>query len=116
MPKIKINRKRGKKLSPTQRKLLEKYKKCCRFKDGAILFSKRKNFVCPGFANNVVDKVGAGDAMLAITSLCFKAKVNENLTLYLGSLAGAHSVQSISNSDPVTKGNIQKIITHQLID
>ncbi len=54
--------------------------------------------------------------MLAITSLCFKAKIGQNLTLYLGSLAGAHSVQSISNSEPVKKSNMQKIITHQLVD
>ena len=85
-------------------------------KDGAILIHKNKIFECPGFANNVVDKIGAGDAMLAITSLCFKAKISQNLTLYLGSLAGAHSVQSISNSEPVKKSNIQKIITHQLVD
>ena len=85
-------------------------------KDGAILVSGKKNFECPGFANYVVDKIGAGDAMLAITSLCFMAKVDEDLTLYLGSLAGAHAVQSISNSDPVTKSSIQKVITHQLVD
>ena len=85
-------------------------------KDGAILVSQKKIFECPGFANFVIDKIGAGDAMLAIISLCFKAKIDNNLTLYLGSLAGAHAVQSISNSDPVKKNTIQKIITHQLVE
>ena len=29
----------------------------------------------------MIDKIGAGDAMLAIISLCFKAKIDNNLTL-----------------------------------
>ena len=38
---------------------------------------------------NVVDKIGAGDALLALTSLCFKKNHDELLTLYLGSIAAA---------------------------
>ena len=83
-------------------------------KEDHILQKENKKIDCSGFANYVVDKIGAGDAMLAITSLCFKSKINNYLTIYLGSLAGAHSVQSISNSEPVKKSNLLKIINHQL--
>ena len=41
------------------------------------------------FASKIIDKVGAGDAMLAIISMCLKAKIPNDLSLLLGSLAGA---------------------------
>ena len=41
---------------------------------GSIL-SKNKNIIsCPAFARGVVDKVGAGDSMLSIISVCLKCK------------------------------------------
>ena len=61
-----------------------------RGKNGAILIKKNGKLVyCPAFANKVIDKVGAGDAMLAIISLCMKIKMPSDLALFLGSLAGA---------------------------
>ena len=64
---------------------------------------------------NVVDKIGAGDALLALTSLCFKKNHDELLTLYLGSIAAAHVVENMSNSSSIDKGKILKIVSHQLM-
>ena len=61
-----------------------------------------------------LDKIGAGDAMLALAS-CFKRNLDELLTLYLGSLAAAH-VEPMSNSSPIDKNKILKIISHQLLN
>ena len=36
--------------------------------------------------------------MLSIISLCIKNKVPDDLTLFLGSIAGAFSVENIANS------------------
>ena len=41
-------------------------------KDGVILINKNKTLFAPAFTKNVIDKIGAGDAMLAVVSLCFK--------------------------------------------
>lgn len=67
--------------------------------NGAILIKKNsKPVYCPAFANKVIDKVGAGDAMLAVISLCMKAKIPGDLSLFLGSLAGATAVENYGNS------------------
>ena len=47
-----------------------------RGKEGALSYnkSKKKYDYCQAFANTVVDKIGAGDAMLSIIALCLKNK------------------------------------------
>jgi len=101
----------GKKI---QKKLKTKKIIITQGKDGVILINRNKVFHAPAFTKNVVDKIGAGDAMLALASLCFKRNLDELLTLYLGSLAAAHVVESMSNSSPIDKNKILKIISHQL--
>ena len=63
--------------------------------DGAIFFDKVKNkfYECPAFAAQIVDKIGAGDAMLALLSCSIKAGFDEDLALFMGSLAAAQSVE-----------------------
>ena len=76
-------------------------------KDGAfILKNKDKVIHCPAFANEVLDKVGAGDAMLAIISLCLKVNIPEDLALFFGSLAGATAVENIGNSKFINKNEL----------
>ena len=102
----------GKKL---QKKLKTKKIIITQGKDGVILINKKKVFYAPAFTKNVVDKIGAGDALLALTSLCFKKNHDELLTLYLGSIAAAHVVENMSNSSSIDKGKILKIVSHQLM-
>ena len=83
-------------------------------KDGAILIHKNKIFECPGFANNVVDKIGAGDAMLALISCSLKSGFDPDLSLFIGSLAAAQSVETIGNSVPVDKLKLIKTFRHAL--
>ena len=85
-------------------------------KDGVILINKNKTLFAPAFTKNVIDKIGAGDAMLAVVSLCFKKNLDDLLTLYLGSIAAGHVVETMSNSSPIDKNKILKIISHQLIN
>ncbi len=85
-------------------------------KDGVILLNKNKILFAPAFTKNVIDKIGAGDAMLALASLCFKKNIDDLLTLYLGSVAAGHVVETMSNSSPIDKNKILKIIEHQLIN
>ena len=75
--------------------------------NGAILIKKNsKPIYCPAFANKVIDKVGAGDAMLAVISLCMKAKIPGDLSLFLGSLAGATAVENYGNSKFINKDEL----------
>ena len=84
--------------------------------NGAFLFdSKTKNILySPAFASKVVDKVGAGDTMLSIISLLIKLKSQHLLSLFLGSLAGAISVEGLSNKAPLNKTKLFKYMEHIL--
>ena len=78
-----------------------------RGKNGAILIDDKKNELieCPAFANNVIDRVGAGDSMLSIISLLIKIGAPKDLSLLLGSFAGAASVETMGNSAFLKKNN-----------
>ena len=83
---------------------------------GAILLTKnpKKYFSSEAFASKVVDKVGTGDAMLAILSLCLKKNFDKNFSLLIASLAAAQSVETIGNSVPIKKNQILKSIQYLL--
>ena len=84
-------------------------------KDGAFLLNDGKPPVsCPGFAVDIVDKIGSGDALLALLSVCLYSKIDEDLSLFIASIAAAQSVESIGNSKPVNKINLLKTISHFL--
>ena len=73
-----------------------------------------KYYNCPAFASKVVDKVGAGDAMLSIIALCLKSKFNGELALLAASLAAAHSVETIGNKEAINKTQILKTLDNIL--
>lgn len=83
---------------------------------GAMIFNKRaKNKVhCPAFAGKIVDKVGSGDAMLSMISICLKSGLSDELSLFLGSIAAAKSVESIGNSYYLKKIDLLKSVTYML--
>jgi len=81
---------------------------------GAILYNKKNNKFdyCPAFATKITDKVGAGDAMMSIISLALRKKVDPSLSLLIGSLAGAQSVETIGNSISISKKMLLKNLQH----
>ena len=86
-----------------------------RGKNGALLFKKNKKpILCPAFATKIIDKVGAGDNMLSIMSLCLFKKMDPSLSLYIGSLAGALSVESIGNKEHLIKSKLLRAIEYSL--
>jgi bifunctional ADP-heptose synthase (sugar kinase/adenylyltransferase) len=84
-------------------------------KDGVFLVNDDNDSIrCPGFASEVVDKIGSGDALLALLSVCLYNNFDVDLALFIGSLAAAQSVESIGNSKPVNKAKLLKTISHLL--
>lgn len=71
-----------------------------RGKKGVILFNKKKNkfFKAPAFANQINDKVGAGDSMIPIISLCLMNKIDEEIALLLGSIFSAENIKHEANN------------------
>jgi rfaE bifunctional protein kinase chain/domain/rfaE bifunctional protein nucleotidyltransferase chain/domain len=92
-----------------------KYLTVTKGKEGAFLMNEKKSTTnCPGFALEVVDKIGSGDALLALLSVCIYSDIEENLALFIASLGAAQSVESIGNSSPVNKLKLLKTISHFL--
>ena len=87
-----------------------------RGESGAILYNKKnkKFYYSSAYAKNKVDKIGAGDTMLGIISLCLKAKMSKNLSLLIASLAAGKSVENFANQQVIDKISILKSIENFL--
>ena len=83
-------------------------------KSGVFLLENQKSLSCPGFAKQVVDKIGSGDALFALLSICIFGNLENKLSLFIGSIAAAQSVETIGNSMPVSKISLLKTINHLL--
>ncbi len=84
-------------------------------KKGVLLVDNKFNFYkCPAFAKKSVDKVGAGDSMLAITSMGLKLNLDPELILFLGSIAAAISVENIGNKTNISFEKIDRILEYIL--
>ena len=63
---------------------------------------------------DIVKAVGSGDALLAILSVALFNKMDDELALFIASIAAAQSVETIGNSLPVNKQKLLKTISHAL--
>ncbi len=81
-----------------------------RGKKGSFVHKGGGSLSCPAYANKVVDRVGAGDTLLSITSLCFAAGIPEDITLFLGNLAAAETVASTGTGNKLSKVNLIKTV------
>jgi rfaE bifunctional protein kinase chain/domain/rfaE bifunctional protein nucleotidyltransferase chain/domain len=84
--------------------------------NGAIYFNKKNKKIinCPAFANKIIDKVGAGDAFLALFSICDYNNLDPELSMLVASLTAATSVESIGNSKFISKEYLLKSIQYFL--
>lgn len=77
---------------------------------GALAFENDRITSCPAYARKVVDRVGAGDTLLAMTSLCFATGIPTDLTLFIGNLTAAEMVASIGTGTKLSKVYLLKSI------
>lgn len=81
---------------------------------GSTIFLKNKFYFTPAFATSIRDSVGAGDAVLSVTSLCAYNNVSPEIISFAGNCVGALAVQIIGNEHPVYKKDLTKYIQHFL--
>ena len=86
-----------------------------RGKKGCCLGLPNGAFVeVPAFTVKVVDAVGAGDALFAVSSLAARAGADTEVIGFLGSMAGALATQSMGNANSVTRQALEKAVTAAL--
>ena len=81
-------------------------KEGCSVRNGAGRFLE-----VPAFAQKVVDRMGAGDAFLSVTSLAAYLGASAELIGFLGNAVGALAVEILGNQKPVNKSDLKKYIT-----
>ena len=74
------------------------------------LMEKSPPCVCPPFETDVIDTVGAGDAFFCVASLAAASGMSNQITLFLGQLAGAQAVKIVGNTEPISKAKLLKSI------
>ena len=82
---------------------------------GSLLVNRNnKIFICPAFSKKVLDKIGAGDSMLSILSLCFTKKIPEDVSLFFGNIVGSISVGMMANEKSISFSQIHNTIKNIL--
>jgi sugar/nucleoside kinase (ribokinase family) len=78
---------------------------------GCAVCDDKGEFVkVPSFAQNIVDRVGAGDALLSVTSLAAFLNVPIELLGFIGNVAGSLAVTFLGNRKPIDKLGVKKCI------
>ncbi|MBC8232351.1 adenylyltransferase/cytidyltransferase family protein [bacterium] len=76
---------------------------------GCLCYNKETGFCeAPALATRVVDRVGAGDAFLAITSLCAVQKAPMEILAFLGNLAGAEAVATVGHRESLERLSLRR--------
>lgn len=68
----------------------------------------------PAFATSVIDRVGAGDAVLALSSLFAYQNAPSELIGFIGNLAGSEAVNIMGNKSAINRVGFIKHIAHLL--
>lgn len=80
-------------------------------KEGSICYNEREGFIrVPAFTDHVVDRIGAGDAVISITSLCLAQNAPIEITGFVGNAVGAQAVGIIGNRTPIEPVSLFKYI------
>lgn len=83
--------------------------------EGSINYSEGAGFSqTPSLTQNIVDRVGAGDALFAYSSICQFSKMDIELVAFVGNVAGALHIQTVGNKKPVELVDMEKFITRLL--
>jgi len=81
-------------------------------KYGSLHYTVDGDFIqVPAFAPRVVDRVGAGDSVLAVTSLLVAQGAPWDIVGFVGNLAGAQMVAELGNRATVSKASIAKHVS-----
>lgn len=82
-----------------------------RGEQGCLCYSRDEGFSeVPAFTGRVVDRVGAGDAVLAVTALCAARQAPMEVVGFIGSCVGAMAVAVVGNRDSIESVPLQRYI------
>ena len=69
---------------------------------GALCYGKDEGFFdMPAIAGNVVDRIGAGDAVFSVASICAAQGAPIEIAGFIGNAAGAEAVGIVGNRSAI---------------
>lgn len=77
---------------------------------GIYVFQDELHAKVPALATKIVDKVGAGDSVFAISSLLAFTKCPPTITGLVSNIVAAHEIANLGHQTPLTLGDIKKQI------
>ncbi|HLB41625.1 MAG TPA: PfkB family carbohydrate kinase [Gammaproteobacteria bacterium] len=84
-------------------------------RQGAYSYKEEEGiYQIPAFATSIIDRVGAGDAVLAITSLCVAQNAPAELVGFIGNVVGGEAINIMGNRTFIEKIPLMKHIMHML--
>ncbi len=82
---------------------------------GALCYASSGEYLeIPAFATNSIDRIGAGDSYLSLSSLGMAKKIPPVLSGFFGSVAAAMSVQMVGNQEAIKKAQLAKFLIRVL--
>jgi bifunctional ADP-heptose synthase (sugar kinase/adenylyltransferase) len=80
---------------------------------GAMLLDSNSQEVyrVPALSSRVIDRIGAGDAFLSLSSICLGKGIDPNVAVFVGSVAAAMDVQIVCNRDSVDQVSLKKYVS-----
>jgi bifunctional ADP-heptose synthase (sugar kinase/adenylyltransferase) len=78
--------------------------------EGVIAFEGERCYRAPALAQRIVDKVGAGDSVFAISSLLAYVDTPPMIIGLLSNIVAAHEVSQLGHKQSLTIGDIRKQI------
>lgn len=90
-----------------------KYLSVTRGTKGVVMFDicERQTNRVPALSSRVVDRIGAGDAYLSLSSLCLAKGLKPEIANFVGSVAAAMDVQIVCNRKPIDRIELKKYVT-----
>ncbi len=80
-------------------------------RNGCAVIDRGNGFVkVPSFAQNIVDRIGAGDAFFSIASLAAAMGANSEVIGFIGNVMGALAVEVMGNKKSIDKMSLEKYI------
>ena len=79
---------------------------------GNQLFSKEEGFsTSPSLSNRILDRVGAGDAVFAATTICVAQGAPVEVVGFIGNIVGAHAVATVGHRTSLDAGLLTQHIS-----
>jgi sugar/nucleoside kinase (ribokinase family) len=81
---------------------------------GSLFYSNEDQFFVPVFSERIIDTIGAGDAVLSITSLLAKNRTPPEVIPLIGNLVGALAVLIVGNKESIDPIKLFKFIEYTM--